>query len=123
MLDKIKAFGETLVVEIPGFIGFSVCEIKSGKCIFSKSMDVKFDMELITRCNVDFVKAKLNTKAVAGISGPINNIIVNLESQFHIIDLTKDNEFFFYLIADSTISNLAIVTSKLAKCKKMMSES
>lgn len=122
MLDKIKAFSNTLETEIPGFIGFSVCEIRTGKCVFCKTSDPGFDMELITKLNVDFVKAKLNAKIVAGIPDNINNIIVNMDTQFHIIDLTKDYEFFFYIITDSTKSNLAIVTNKLSKCKRMISE-
>ncbi|MDI9308724.1 MAG: hypothetical protein QM535_00810 [Limnohabitans sp.] len=122
MLEKIKTFSQTLEIEIPGFIGFSVSEIKTGKCIFSKSVEPSLDMELISKYNVDFVKAKLNSKTVAGIPGQINSIIVIMDTQFHLLDLTKDNEFFFYIIADSKKSNLAIITAKLASCKKMMSE-
>lgn len=122
MLEKIKTFSQTLETEIPGFIGFSVCEIKSGKCVFYKTIDANFDMELISKYNVDFVKAKLNSKSMVGITDHINTIIVNMETQFHIMDLTKDNEFFFYIIADNRKTNLAIVSAKLASCKKMMSE-
>lgn len=117
MANKIKEFATQLQNEIPGFIAFSICEIKSGKCVFSMSSDPEYDIEYITLCNVDFVRAKLNTVRAAKIADSVKNIIVNLENQFHIIDITSDNEFFFYIAVSNKEANLAIVMARLASCK------
>lgn len=122
MNNKIVEFAQKLHDEVPGFIGFSICEIKSGKCVFTKSAVASFDIEYVTLCNVDFVRAKLNTIKSAEIKDQVKNIIVNLKNQFHIIDITNDNQFFFYLAVDNKEANLAIVLTKLAKCKQIISD-
>lgn len=118
MNNKIVEYAKQLQNEIPGFIAFSITEIKSGKCVFNISASKNFDIEFISLCNVDFVKAKLNTIAAGELGDNLKNIIVNLEHQFHIIDVTKDNQFFFYVAVNNQEANLAIVLTKIIQMQK-----
>ena len=120
MKDKINTYVAQLQQDIPGFIGFSICEIQSGHCVYATSNNENFNIELITACNVDFIRAKFNTLNTGEIDDHVKNIIVNLEHQIHVIDITADNAFFFYLAVSNKSANLAIILSKLAQCKKIL---
>ena len=120
MSSKIKQFCESLQNEIPGFVGFAIGEVRTGKCVFSQVANDDFDMAYRTVCNVDFIRAKINALRNTGTNEQIENIIVNLETQFHVFDLTPDNQFFFYIVVNKNKTNLAIVIKKLAKCKDLM---
>ena len=118
--NRVSEFADQLENDIPGFIAFSICQIKTGKVIYSRTATSDFDIEMMTSSNVDFVKAKLNGLYASKVKDEIKNIIVNLQHQIHIIDITPDHEFFFYMAVASKKVNLAIVLSKFAKCKVLM---
>ena len=121
--NKVQAFSDQLKDDLPGFIAFSVCQIKTGKCVFSVSVSNDFDIDFVTRANVDFVRAKLNVVNITKINDTVKSIVVHLEHQYHVIEITPDNSFFFYLAVDRDKTNIAIVLAKLKKFKKIMSES
>lgn len=121
MDDKITQFANKIKADIPGYIGFSITEIKSGKRVYSNSIDKKFDIDAISSYNVDVVRAKLNAIDTLEKKDSIKNIIINLEHQIHVIDITKDKEFFFYIAVDAELANLGLILAVIKKCKKELS--
>ena len=119
MSDFLKQFGEDLKKNVPGFIAVSVAEIKSGISYYSASVVAEFDPELASAFNLEVVKAKLNAISVLGLKDQvIDNIMINLTSQIHIIDISENGEYFIYLAVDATKANLGMTKSILNKYKK-----
>jgi hypothetical protein len=123
MSDFLKQFGEDLKVNIPGFIAVSVAEIKSGMSYHSQSVLADFDPELASAFNLEVVKAKMSAIKALNLQGQsIDNIMITLSSQIHIIDVSDNGEYFIYLAVDATKANLGMTKSILNKYKKEIAE-
>lgn len=119
MSDFLTQFGEDLKKNVPGFIAVSVAEIASGMSYYSQSVVADFDPELASAYNLEVVKAKMNAIKALGLKGQvIDNIMITLSSQIHIIDVSDNQEYFIYLAVDSTKANLGMTKSILNKYKK-----
>lgn len=119
MSDFLTQFGEDLKKNVPGFIAVSVAEIASGMSYYSQSVVADFDPELASAYNLEVVKAKMNAIKALGLQGQvIDNVMITLSSQIHIIDVSDNQEYFIYLAVDSTKANLGMTKSILNKYKK-----
>ncbi|MDQ8013915.1 MAG: hypothetical protein REI96_15790 [Flavobacterium nitrogenifigens] len=119
MSDFLTQFGEDLKKNVPGFIAVSVAEIASGMSYYSQSVVPDFDPELASAYNLEVVKAKMNAIKALGLKEQvIDNIMITLSSQMHIIDVSDNQEYFIYLAVDSTKANLGMTKSILNKYKK-----
>mgnify|MGYP003495926520 CR=1 FL=1 len=118
MSDYLKQFGEELKQNVPGYIAVAVTEIKSGISYYSNSAVADFDPELASAFNLEVVKAKLNAINALGLNDTIDDILINLSSQIHIIDVADNNEYFIYLAVDSARANLGMTKALLNKYKK-----
>ncbi|AWK05581.1 hypothetical protein HYN56_15590 [Flavobacterium crocinum] len=119
MSDFLTQFGEDLKKNVPGFIAVSVAEIASGMSYYSQSAVADFDPELASAYNLEVVKAKMNAIKALKLDGQvIDNIMITLSSQIHIIDVSDNQEYFIYLAVDSTKANLGMTKSILNKYKK-----
>lgn len=118
MSDYLKLFGEEIKKNVPGYIAVAVTEIKSGISYYSNSAIADFDPELASAYNLEVVKAKLNAINALGLNETIDDIMITLSSQIHIIDVADNNEYFIYLAVDSTRANLGMTKALLNKYKK-----
>ncbi|WP_125723040.1 hypothetical protein [Flavobacterium ustbae] len=119
MSDFLTQFGEDLKKNVPGFIAVSVAEIASGMSYYSQSAIADFDPELASAYNLEVVKAKMNAIKALHLNGQvIDNIMITLSSQIHIIDVSDNQAYFIYLAVDSTKANLGMTKSILNKYKK-----
>lgn len=119
MSDFLTQFGEDLKKNVPGFIAVSVAEIASGMSYYSQSVVADFDPELASAYNLEVVKAKMNAIKALNLQGQVvDNIMITLSSQMHIIDVSENQQYFIYLAVDSTRANLGMTKSILNKYKK-----
>lgn len=119
MSDFLTQFGEDLKKNVPGFIAVSVAEIASGMSYYSQSVVAGFDPELASAYNLEVVKAKMNAIKALNLQGQVvDNIMITLSSQMHIIDVSENQQYFIYLAVDSTKANLGMTKSILNKYKK-----
>ncbi|BDU26034.1 MULTISPECIES: hypothetical protein [unclassified Flavobacterium] len=119
MSDFLTQFGEDLKKNVPGFIAVSVAEIASGMSYYSQSVVADFDPELASAYNLEVVKAKMNAIKALNLQGQVvDNIMITLSSQIHIIDVSDNQLYFIYLAVDSTKANLGMTKSILNKYKK-----
>ncbi|WP_347052103.1 hypothetical protein [Flavobacterium olei] len=119
MSDFLTQFGEDLKKNVPGFIAVSVAEIATGMSYYSVSVLPDFDPELASAFNLEVVKAKMNAIKALNLQGQvIDNVMITLTSQIHIIDVSDNQDYFIYLAVDSTKANLGMTKSILNKYKK-----
>jgi len=121
MSDFLKQFGDEIKKNVPGYVAVAVTEIKSGISYFSDSVLDGFDPELASAFNLEVVKAKLNAISALGLDQSIDDIMITLTNQIHIIDISENNEYFIYLAVDSNKANLGMTKALLNKYKKEIS--
>ncbi|RUT69832.1 hypothetical protein D0817_14545 [Flavobacterium cupreum] len=118
MSDFLQNFQNDLKENINGFIAVSVTQVETGMSYCSLSLNPAFDPELASAYNLEVVKAKLNAIKALGLDQKINDILITLTDQIHIIDVSEDGSYFIYLAVDSTKANLGMTRATLAKFKK-----
>ncbi len=106
---------EKMLNDIPGAIAVCVAEIDSGMSLASKSNSTGFEPELAAAYNAEVVKQKQKAKKALGLeSEDIDDILITLTNQYHVIMVVPGNRYFIY-VATSKDSNLAIIRATLRK--------
>ena len=118
MSDFLQNFQNDLRDNVSGFIAVSVTEVETGMSYCSLSVNPDFDPELASAYNLEVVKAKLNAIKALGLEQKINDILITLTDQIHIIDVSEDGQYFIYLAVDAKKANLGLTRATLAKFKK-----
>jgi hypothetical protein len=100
------------MMTIQGALGCAVVDYSSGMLLGSQGAGV--DLELAAAGNSEVVKAKMNTMKSLGIQGSIEDILITLQDQLHIIRPSTSNEgLFLYLALDKNTANLALARRKI----------
>jgi hypothetical protein len=72
------------------------------------------DLEVAAAGNTEVVRAKLKTIKSLGLDDTIDDILITLSTQYHIIrPLAESPEIFLYLVLDSKKANLALARKKV----------
>lgn len=97
-----------------GIRAVSVVEMSSGMPLGSYS-DGSLDPEIASAYNVEVVKSKLKAIAALGLKEGIDDILITLETQYHIINCTDKGTHMVYVAADKSKSNLALLRGLVKK--------
>lgn len=107
------------LLEIDGALGSAIVDYESGMVLGMEGGGV--DLELAGAGNSQVVKAKMETMKSLGIKGEIEDILITLESQLHIIRPTAAHEgLFIYLVLDKAKSNLALARRKVQSIEETL---
>lgn len=115
--DFLNVFMNEMKANVNGFIAVAVLEIETGLSYGSLSVDPAFDAELAAAYNLEVVKAKLNAIKALNLEQRIDDILISLNRDIHIIDLSPNYKFMIYLAADGTKANLGMTRGILRKYK------
>lgn len=116
--DVITVFINEMKTNINGFIAVAVVEIETGLTFGSYSAKPDFDVELAAAYNIEVVKAKLKAVEALGLVGnDIEDILITLTTQLHILDISPSKRFMIYLSADKSKANLGMTRGVLKKYK------
>ncbi|ATA70910.1 hypothetical protein [Capnocytophaga sputigena] len=120
MINVLDKFIQDMKTNVPGFIAVSVTEVRSGVSYGAESVDPSFDPNLASAYNLEVVKAKQNALQILGLASKekIEDILITLTNQIHIIDIAASGGYFIYLAVDSSKANLGLTRALLAKYKK-----
>lgn len=120
MTNVLDKFVQDIKTNVPGFIAVSVTEVKSGVSYVAASADPNLDPNLASAYNLEVVKAKMSALRILGLEDKekIEDILITLTNQIHVIDLAPNGNYFVFLVVDSSKANLGITRSLLARYKK-----
>ncbi|MFJ3189590.1 hypothetical protein [Streptomyces halstedii] len=106
------------MTSIEGATGVALVDYTSGMALGTLGGGKDFNLEIAAAGNTDVVRAKLRTMEHLGLKDEIEDILITLGTQYHMIRLLKargGNGLFLYLALDSGRANLAMARHQLKK--------
>ncbi|MER5223388.1 MULTISPECIES: hypothetical protein [Streptomyces] len=109
------ALKEAMAVE--GAIGIALVDYESGMSLGTLGGGQGLDLELAAAGNTEVVRAKMRTLASLAMDDVIEDILITLGRQYHLIrPLTSSKgTLFLYLALDRSRSNLALARHALKR--------
>ncbi len=105
---------QNIIDELPQLIAVAIVEISSGMCLASHTNSPSINPETAAAYNTEVVKQKLKAMSALKLTGEkIDDILITLTNQLHLINLLDDGKKFIYLVVNQRDSNLAIARSVL----------
>ncbi|WP_328401955.1 MULTISPECIES: hypothetical protein [unclassified Nocardia] len=101
---------------IDGAIGAAVVDYNSGMALGMLSSSKSLDLQVAAAGNTEVVRAKMRTMEQLGLNDGIEDILITLSGQYHIIrPMTgrKSKGLFLYLAMDRGRANLAMARHRL----------
>ena len=100
--------------ELSGFIGACLVDSETGLMLASETSSVKFDLEAAGAANTEVVRAKNAAMKALGLNDAIEDILITLGTQFHLIrPLANNPAVFVYVALDRAQSNLGLARIKV----------
>nr|WSZ96365.1 hypothetical protein OH820_12475 [Streptomyces sp. NBC_00857] len=103
---------------IEGALGAALVDYSSGMALGTVGGSKDLDLAVAAAGNTDVVRAKVRTMELLGLKDEIEDILITLGSQYHLIRLLKgrgNNGLFLYLALDKRRANLAMARHQLMK--------
>jgi hypothetical protein len=117
MASTESALKEALTT-IEGATGVALVDYTSGMALGTLGGSKDFDLNVAAAGNTDVVRAKMRAMEHLGIQSEIEDILITLSDQYHLIRLLKGrsgNGLFIYLVLDASRSNLAMARHQLKR--------
>ncbi|MET7387606.1 hypothetical protein [Streptomyces sp. NPDC005385] len=106
------------MTSIDGALGAALVDYTSGMALGTLGGGGDLDLNIAAAGNTDVIRAKMRTMEHLGLKSEIEDVLITLESQYHVIRPVKGREgngLFLYLVLNKATSNLAMARHKLAR--------
>lgn len=111
---QIQDTFDRVAQDIPGFIAASLVDLESGMTLGARSLRSDFDLTAASAYNSEMVKQKLKIMKALKLDTTLEDMLLTLGDQIHLIKLVSPTSF-IYLAADRSQANLAIVRNAMTK--------
>ncbi|GIH26134.1 hypothetical protein Aph01nite_44440 [Acrocarpospora phusangensis] len=104
------------MMAIDGAVGAAVVDYNSGMALGTLGGSKELDLQVAAAGNTEVVKSKLRTMDSLGLKDAIEDILISLSSQYHIIRPITGRGgkgLFLYLALDRARANLAMARHNL----------
>ena len=107
--------------DINGFIGAALVDSDSGLMLASEGGG-KLDLEAAAALNTQVVKAKRQAMEILGLNDNIDDILITLGKQLHLIrPLEKAPQMFLYVALDKKGANLGMARLQVKQIESSLS--
>jgi len=107
------------LMEIDGILGACIVDSNSGMMLGAAGGGASINLELAAAGNTEVVRAKRKTMKTLNLSDPIEDILITLGRQYHLLrPLTSNDALFIYLALDRSRANLALARHQLSVAER-----
>jgi len=108
------------LTSIDGYLGATLVDSTSGMVLGSDGGG-PVNLEIAAAGNTQVVRAKRKTMESLGLKDKIEDILITLKDQYHIIrPLESDDVLFLYVVLNREKSNLALARHEIRKFEKTL---
>jgi len=108
------------LMEIDGIIGCCIVDSNSGMMLGAAG-GAGMNLEVAAAGNTEVVRSKRKTMKALGLGDHIEDMLITLGRQYHIIrPLASNDALFIYLVLDKTRANLAMARHQLSQIEKQL---
>ena len=101
--------------DVAGVIATAAVDLESGMTLAAKSNRADFDLAVASAYNSELVKQKLKIMKALNIKASLEDMLLTLTDQIHVIKLLAGGGGFIYLAADRGSTNIAILRTSMGK--------
>ncbi|MBT2449529.1 hypothetical protein J7F03_21045 [Streptomyces sp. ISL-43] len=117
-MSNVETALKEATTTIDGVIGAALVDYSSGMALGTVGGGKDFDLAVAAAGNTDVVRSKVRTMELLGLKDEIEDILITLGTQYHLIRLLKargSSGLFIYLALDKGRANLAMARHQLKK--------
>ncbi|MFD3807539.1 hypothetical protein ACFWTC_28945 [Streptomyces sp. NPDC058619] len=106
------------MTSIEGALGVALVDYSSGMALGTLGGGKDLDLSVAAAGNTDVIRAKVRTMEMLGMQDDIEDLLITLGTQYHLIRLLKgrgSNGLFLYVVLDKSNSNLAMARHQLKR--------
>ena len=122
MLNIETALKEAMAID--GAVGVALVDYDSGMCLGTMGGGDWLNLEVAAAGNTEVVRAKMRVMSALGLNDRIEDILITLHRQYHMIRLLgSDNGgmLFLYLVLNRERANLALARHQLRRIESDLS--
>jgi predicted regulator of Ras-like GTPase activity (Roadblock/LC7/MglB family) len=108
------------LMDIEGAVGATIVDYESGMTLGTEG-GRELDMELAGAGNTEVVRSKKNILHDLGIEERIEDLLISLETQYHLIRMCERHEdIFIYVVINRSQGNLGLARRKIDQIDKRL---
>ncbi|MBP9212724.1 MAG: hypothetical protein KBF97_07955 [Bacteroidetes bacterium] len=111
-------FIDGVLSELDGTIAVGVVEITDELSMDTYSARPEFDPDVASANMMEVIRAQQQTIKMLRLNDGLKDIFVTMDTQVHLLTMSKSGKALFYVVADSAGANLSIMRSVVRKYAK-----
>jgi hypothetical protein len=118
--NKVANIKDSLsrIMQVDGAVGACIVDSNSGMMLGAEGGGI-VNLEVAAAGNTEVVRAKRKTMRSLNLKDSIEDILITLHNQYHLIrPLSSNDALFIYLVLDKSKGNLAMARHQLAGIEK-----
>ena len=118
--SETESRGSAMLLDIDGAIGGAIVDYENGMTLGTIGGQ-DLDMELAGAGNTEVLRSKKNIIHDLGIEERMQDILISLESQYHLLRVCENHDdVFIYLVIDRNQGNLGLARRSIDKIDEIL---
>ncbi|ALG67121.1 hypothetical protein [Beggiatoa leptomitoformis] len=106
-------------MQLKGIIGVAIVDIESGMCLGMATTQTEFDMELAAAGTTEVVKAELQLKELLQLANPVEDILITVDKQYHVIRVFQHQPaLFMYAVLHRDTGSLPLARLEFRRLER-----
>ena len=101
--------------DVNGVVAAAIVDLESGMTLAAKTNRSDFDLAVASAYNSELVKQKMKIMRALNLKSNLEDMLLTLTDQFHLIRFLPGGTSFLYLAAERSATNLGILRTSVSK--------